>query len=69
MAKRTLLIPALLDDWFPLLQYIFASERWSPVLLMESEGRLTHLLKKFSPALVDRLFYWAMSRESNTPLK
>lgn len=38
MAKRTLLIPALLDDWFPLLQYIFASERWDPVLLTETEG-------------------------------
>jgi short-subunit dehydrogenase len=44
-------------------------ERRKRLLLMESEGRLTHLLKKFSPALVDRLFYWAMSREPNTPLK
>ena len=38
MAPRTLLIPALLDDWFPLLQYAFASDRWSPVLLTEDTG-------------------------------
>ena len=31
--KRTLLIPSLLDDWVPLLQYAFASEGWEPVLL------------------------------------
>ena len=30
---RTLLIPALLDDWFPLLRYAFASREWEPVLL------------------------------------
>ena len=33
-----LLIPSLLDDHFPLLQYIFASDRWSPVLLTEDTG-------------------------------
>ena len=33
MAPHPLLIPSLLDDWFPLLQSAFASERWSPVLL------------------------------------
>jgi NAD(P)-dependent dehydrogenase (short-subunit alcohol dehydrogenase family) len=37
--------------------------------LMESEGRLTHFVKKFAPGLLDRLFYWAMSREANSPLK
>ena len=31
--KKTLLIPSLLDDWFPLLRYAFASEQWEPVLL------------------------------------
>ena len=31
--KRTLLIPSLLDDWFPLLRYAFSSEAWDPVLL------------------------------------
>ena len=35
---RTLLIPALLDDWFPLLQYAFASREWEPVLLREEQG-------------------------------
>ena len=38
MAPRTLLIPSLLDDYFPLLQYAFASDRWSPVLLTEEKG-------------------------------
>jgi len=38
MAPRTLLIPALLDDHFPLLQYAFASEKWTPVLLTEDRG-------------------------------
>ena len=37
-APRTLLIPSLLDDWFPLLQYAFASDRWEPVLLTEDQG-------------------------------
>ena len=36
--SRTLLIPALLDDWFPLLQYAFASREWTPVLLKEDRG-------------------------------
>ena len=38
MTQRPLLIPALLDDHFPLLQYAFASERWQPVLLTEEKG-------------------------------
>ena len=38
MAQHTLLIPALLDDHFPLLQYAFASKRWQPVLLTEDKG-------------------------------
>ena len=37
-ARRTLLIPALLDDWFPLLQYAFTSDSWEPVLLTEDQG-------------------------------
>lgn len=40
--RRKLLIPALLDDWFPLLQYAFASDAWEPVLLAE-EGDLAAL--------------------------
>ena len=38
MTQRPLLIPALLDDHFPLLQYAFASQRWQPVLLTEEAG-------------------------------
>ena len=38
MATRTLLIPSLLDDYFPLLRCAFASDRWSPVLLTEEKG-------------------------------
>jgi hypothetical protein len=37
--------------------------------LMEWEGRGTHLLKKFFPALVDRLFYTVMAQEPDSPLK
>ena len=37
--------------------------------LMESEGRATHFVKKFAPALVDKLFYWVMSKEPNSPFK
>ena len=37
--------------------------------LMEWEGRATHLLKKFFPALVDKLFYAVMSKEPDSPLK
>lgn len=43
MAPRTLLIPALLDDWFPLLRHAFASEAWEPVLLTEDSPRLAEL--------------------------
>ncbi len=37
--------------------------------LMEWEGRATHHLKKFFPALVDRLFYAVMANEPDSPLK
>jgi short-subunit dehydrogenase len=37
--------------------------------LMEVDGRLTHFVKKFAPSLLDRIFYWAMSRELDSPLK
>ena len=43
MAPRTLLVPSLLDDWFPLLQHAFASSRWQPVLLAEDGPRLADL--------------------------
>ena len=38
MPPRPLLIPSLLDDWFPLLQYAFSSDRWTPVLLTGDRG-------------------------------
>lgn len=37
MAPKTLLIPALLDDHFPLLRWAFASEQWDPVVLENAE--------------------------------
>lgn len=37
--------------------------------LMEAEGRATHLVKKFAPALLDRLFYWFMAKEPDSPFK
>ena len=37
--------------------------------LMEWEGRGTHLLKKFCPGLVDKLFYAVMAKEPDSPLK
>jgi NAD(P)-dependent dehydrogenase (short-subunit alcohol dehydrogenase family) len=39
------------------------------LLLMEFEGRATHFIKKFAPGLLDKLFYNAMSKEPNSPLK
>ena len=37
--------------------------------LMEWEGRATHLLKKFVPGFVDRMFYAVMAKEPDSPLK
>ena len=37
--------------------------------LMEAEGRATHFVKKFAPGLLDRIFYWVMSREPNSPIR
>ena len=45
--RKTLLIPSLLDDWFPLLQYAFASEEWEPVLLTEDDPHLAELGLKY----------------------
>ncbi len=39
------------------------------LLLMEREGRASHLIKKFAPKFLDRLFYNAMAKEPNSPLK
>ena len=38
------------------------------LLLMEWEGRGTHLIKKFAPAFLDRMFYKVMAREPDSPL-
>lgn len=37
--------------------------------LMEIEGRATHFVKKFAPGLVDKLFYYVMSKEPDSPFK
>lgn len=38
-------------------------------LLMEFEGRATWVIKKFAPKLLDRLYYYVMSREPDSPFK
>lgn len=38
-------------------------------LTMDFNGRATTILKKFWPTLVDKLFYNAMAKEPNSPLK
>ena len=37
--------------------------------LMEFQGRATHFVKKFWPSLLDRLFYWYMSKEPDSPFR
>ena len=37
--------------------------------LMESEGRATHFVKKFAPGFLDKMFYWVMSKEPDSPFK
>lgn len=37
--------------------------------LMEIEGRATHFVKKFAPGIVDKLFYYVMSKEPDSPFK
>lgn len=39
------------------------------LLLMEWEGRATHLLKKFAPRFLDHMFYKVMAREPDSPLR
>lgn len=53
---RTLLIPALLDDWFPLLQYAFASREWTPVLLREERGLALRGMRYFHNELCYPVF-------------
>ncbi|HUN14849.1 MAG TPA: SDR family oxidoreductase [Alistipes sp.] len=44
-------------------------QRRKRLCLMEAEGRATHLVKKFAPAFLDRMFYMVMAREPDSPLK
>ncbi len=44
-------------------------ERRKRLCLMEFEGRATHFIKKFSPRLLDKLFYMVMAREPDSPFK
>ena len=37
--------------------------------LMEAEGRATHFVKKFAPQFLDKMFYWVMSKEPDSPFK
>ena len=37
--------------------------------LMEIEGRATNFVKKFAPAFLDKMFYWVMSKEPDSPFK
>ena len=37
--------------------------------LMEAEGRATHFVMKFAPRLLDKIFYWVMSKEPDSPFK
>ncbi len=39
------------------------------LLLMEWEGRGTHIIKKFAPGFLDRMFYKVMAKEPDSPLK
>ncbi len=46
-----------------------AIRRRKRTLLMDFDGRATVLIKKFCPALLDRLFYNHMAKEPDSPLK
>ncbi len=46
-----------------------ATGRRKRLCLMEAEGRATHWIKKWAPGLLDKLFYWVMSKEPNSPFK
>lgn len=44
---------------------VYARKR---ILLMEFQGRATWIIKKFFPALLDKLFYNHMAKEENSPI-
>jgi len=43
--------------------------RHKRLCLMEFQGRATHFVKKFWPSVLDRLFYWYMAKEPDSPFK
>ncbi len=45
------------------------TQRRKRLCLMEFDGRATHFVKKFFPALLDRMFYSHMAKEPDSPLK
>ncbi len=45
------------------------TQRGKRLSLMEFNGRATHFLKKFVPAFLDKMFYSAMAKEPDSPLK
>ncbi len=45
------------------------TQRHKRLSLMEFNGRGTHLIKKFFPALLDRMFYSHMAKEPDSPLR
>lgn len=44
-------------------------KRRKRILLMEWEGRGTHIIKKLSPRFLDRMFYKVMAKEPDSPFK
>ncbi len=44
-------------------------QRGKRLSLMEFNGRATHFIKKLCPAFLDRMFYSAMAKEPDSPLK
>ena len=71
MAPRTLLIPSLLDDWFPLLQYAFRSDRWTPVLLTDDTDTTVTELQLYiqdCPYTTRELIEEDLNKELNFPV-
>ncbi len=48
---------------------IKATAKRKRLCLMEFDGRATHFVKKFAPRFLDKMFYAAMAKEPNSPLK
>ncbi len=48
---------------------IKATAKRKRLCLMEFDGRATHIVKKFLPKFLDKMFYNAMAKEPDSPLK